>query len=167
MLALGFSSCKENPKPVYLPNKQEIKEGLEKVNKTLSKEERRSIDAYVKRYGWQMTETGTGLRYMIYEKVNDEGIKPKPGNIVWVEFQVNLLDGTLCYSSDITGIESFVVEYDEVESGLHEGIQFLKEGERAKFIIPSHLAFGLTGDGNKIPPLSPLVYDIFLVKVEQ
>jgi len=33
-------------------------------------------------------------------------------------------------------------------------------GDKAKLIIPSHLAFGLAGDMDQIPPLSPIVYDI-------
>jgi FKBP-type peptidyl-prolyl cis-trans isomerase len=162
---LSLWACNEPKKPVVLPSDQELKEGLEKVNKMISQDEKRDIDAYIKRYGWNMKETGTGLRYMIYK--DGDGETPKPGDVVWVEFQVNLLDGTLCYSSQITGEQSFVVDFDSVESGLHEGIKLLKEGASAKFIIPSHLAFGLVGDGDKIPPLSPLVYDIELLQIEK
>jgi FKBP-type peptidyl-prolyl cis-trans isomerase len=39
-------------------------------------------------------------------------------------------------------------------------------GDRAKFIVPSHLAFGLLGDQNKIPQHATLVYDIELVKIK-
>jgi FKBP-type peptidyl-prolyl cis-trans isomerase len=41
----------------------------------------------------------------------------------------------------------------------------MKEGEKAIFIIPSHLAFGLLGDENKIPKRATLVYDVELVQV--
>ena len=49
---------------------------------------------------------------------------------------------------------------------LEEGILLLKEGDRAKFIIPSHLAFGLLGDMKKIPAKAVLVYDIELIKIK-
>jgi FKBP-type peptidyl-prolyl cis-trans isomerase len=54
-----------------------------------------------------------------------------------------------------------------VEAGLEDGILLMHEGGRAKFIIPSHLAFGLTGNGNKIPPKSTLIYDIKLLKIKR
>jgi len=53
-----------------------------------------------------------------------------------------------------------------VESGLHEVMKYLREGDRAVVIIPSHLAFGLLGDLDKVPPFSTVVYDIYLAEVE-
>jgi FKBP-type peptidyl-prolyl cis-trans isomerase len=84
-----------------------------------------------------------------------------------LKFSVSLLDGTLCYSSDSSGLESFIIDHDQVESGLHEGIKLLHEGDKAKFILPSHLAHGLIGDKDKIPRRSPIVYDIELIQLTQ
>ena len=53
---------------------------------------------------------------------------------------------------------------DYIESGLHEGISYMKEGDRAKIIIPSYLAHGLIGDLDKMPPLATIIYDIRLIK---
>jgi len=41
----------------------------------------------------------------------------------------------------------------------------LSLGDHAKLIIPSHLAHGLIGDLDKIPPLTTLVMDIHLIGV--
>ena len=60
----------------------------------------------------------------------------------------------------------FLVCRDEVESGLHEAIQYLKVGDKAKVIIPSHLAHGIAGDFEKIPPRSTIIYDIHLIAVK-
>jgi FKBP-type peptidyl-prolyl cis-trans isomerase len=76
-----------------------------------------------------------------------------------------LLDGTLCYSSDSLGEKTFLVEQDNVESGLHEGIQKLREGDKALFILPSHIAHGLLGDDSKIPSHSSVIYEIELLSV--
>jgi FKBP-type peptidyl-prolyl cis-trans isomerase len=43
----------------------------------------------------------------------------------------------------------------------------MRVGEKARLVMPSHLAHGLLGDmDNKIPPLSPLIIDIELIAIE-
>jgi len=37
-------------------------------------------------------------------------------------------------------------------------------GESARLIIPNHLAYGLSGDGDKIPPGAALFIDVKLLK---
>jgi FKBP-type peptidyl-prolyl cis-trans isomerase len=123
--------------------------------------ENQEISDFLARYGWKMKTTSTGLRYLIYKK--GIGKKPVKGMTVEIGYSVRLLDGTLCYSSDSLGNKRFRIGYEEVESGLEEGIFLLNQGDRAKLIIPSHLAFGLLGDQKKIPPGSALVYDVDLV----
>jgi peptidylprolyl isomerase len=41
----------------------------------------------------------------------------------------------------------------------------MHEGDKAKFIFPSHLAFGFTGDSGKIPQNASVIYDIHLLKI--
>ena len=144
-----------NPEPVL---KDTLSEPLIHTNKRMSESEKRDIDNFVRRKGWPMTETGTGLRYSVYQK--GDGPQVQSGDLVTVEFEITLLNGTVCYSSEETGAEEFIVDHDHVESGLHEAIKYLHVGDKAKIIIPSHLAFGLTGDSEKIPPMSPIVYDL-------
>lgn len=156
---LLFSCGKEpkynTPQPIITDT---ITEPLIRANHEISESERRDIDNFVKRKGWPMTETGTGLRYSVYEPGKGEAIKS--GDLVTVDFEITLLNGKLCYTSEETGSEEFVVDHDHVESGLHEAIKYLHVGDKAKIVIPSHLAFGATGDMDKIPPLSPIVYDL-------
>jgi FKBP-type peptidyl-prolyl cis-trans isomerase len=42
----------------------------------------------------------------------------------------------------------------------------MKVGDKAKLIIPSHLGHGITGNMDKIPPLSTLIVDIELISAE-
>lgn len=159
-ISLGIFSCGENKS---LNSEQKIikdtlSEPLINTNKKISADERRSIEQFVKRKGWPMTETGTGLQYSVYEPGNGEQVKS--GDLVTVNFEISLLNGKVCYTSEESGEESFVVDHDHVESGLHEALKYLRVGDKAKLIIPSHLAFGLAGDMDQIPPLSPIVYDI-------
>lgn len=133
---------------------------LLRANKQLVKEESLLIDNYIKRHGWEMEKTGTGLRYMIYQK--GSGVKAQNGQIALIDYTVTLLDGTECYSSETSGPQEFLIGQDNVESGLHEAILLMKVGDKGKFILPPHLAHGLIGDMNKIPARSTIIYDVHL-----
>jgi len=166
ILFLSFSiflSCKNEKPPEKQINPAEYKEPLMKVNKKLVKSEDEQIEDYIKRYGWNMKKTGTGLRYMIYK--HGSGRRAEAGKVVKINFTVSLLNGDTCYTSESDGYKEFLIGRGGVESGIEEGILLLKKGDRAKFIIPSHLAFGLTGDMDKIPAKATLVYDIELLKL--
>ena len=110
-----------------------------------------------------MELTGSGLRYLIYEKGGGDLVDS--GRTVIINYTVNLIDGTLCYSSEINGTKGFALGKGEVENGLDEGVFYMRVGDKAKFILPSNLAYGLMGDGNKIPSHSVLIYDVELIDV--
>ena len=142
-----------------------LKEPLINANKMYIKKESDEIDEYVKSHGLEIKITGTGLRYLIYKRSN----KNEPainGKYAKVNYKISLLNGTPCYSSDELGPKEFLIGHDQVESGLHEGIVFMNVGDKALFILPSHLAHGLVGDENKIPPRSTVVYDIELLAIK-
>ena len=139
-------------------------EALEKANKYLIRTEKEDIDNYIRRHQLEMTETGTGLRYKIIEK--GEGPKAETGKIAVLEYQLRLLTGNVIYSSEQDGQKIFKIGKGNVESGLEEVMQFLHEGDKVKLIIPAHLAYGLLGDNNKIPPRTTLIYDLELVEIK-
>lgn len=142
---------------------QQQREELIEREKQMVKLESDNIDQYVKRQGWEkkMKVSGTGLRYMFYKNGNGE----KAGNekFAKVSYKISLLDGTECYNSQKDGPKEFRIGRDNVESGLHEAVGMMRVGDKAIFILPSHLAHGLMGDFNKIPPKSSVVYDIELL----
>ena len=41
----------------------------------------------------------------------------------------------------------------------------MREGDKAKAIIPSHLAYGFIGDEKQIPKRATLIYDIEVLNV--
>lgn len=161
----GLLSCgnKQNLNPQPRQLKDSLTEPLMTANTRISKKESEKINAYIKRKNWDMTETGTGLRYGIYASNNGIGIEH--GDYVDLEYTLELLDGTLISKSKEGETEMVIVDKDAVESGLHEALKYLHKGDRAKVIIPSHLAFGLTGDQDKIPSFATLVYDLHIVEV--
>jgi FKBP-type peptidyl-prolyl cis-trans isomerase len=161
---LLIPACHRTQKEQKEDNQDHYKESLLEVNKNLVKTEEQKIEDFLQRYNWDMRQTGSGLRYMIYREGN--GARAEKGKVAEVAFTVSLLNGEVCYSSDEEGPRAFEIGKGGVESGLEEGILLLKEGDRAKFIIPSHLAFGLLGDMERIPAKAVLVYDIELLKIK-
>jgi len=53
----------------------------------------------------------------------------------------------------------------QVIPGWDEGIQLLSVGDKARFVIPSDLAYGSQGAGGVIPPNATLIFDVELVAV--
>ena len=136
------------------------------MNKNLSMEEEINMDLYLEEHkDWKVTKTGSGLRYWIYEQ--GKGPQAVSSKKAEVEIIVELLDGKECYRTSDDEVEVFEIDHADIESGIHEGIKLMRVGDRAKLIMPSHLAHGLVGDLDKVPPLSTLVVDIHLIGLEE
>jgi FKBP-type peptidyl-prolyl cis-trans isomerase FkpA len=165
MLVLGWS-CQQNDQvqQEQQTDPNQAKQPLEKANRYMVVAEEEQMDNFVRRYGWEMTKTGTGLRYMIYH--HGSGLMVERGKIISLEYEVRLLTGDLIYSSAEDGRLTFLVGRGGVPSGVEEGIKNLREGDKAKFILPSHLAYGLLGDDKRIPPRAVLVYDIEVADIQ-
>jgi len=171
LLCSGVNSCRSKYKqPDKQPaNEQEIKpdkEALLLTNRRMLEQNIQQIKDTAKSRGWKLTETGTGAFYQRIPTAKSAPTgKIRPGDGVSLVYKLSLLDGTECYSSDVQGLKQFVVDNGEAESGLHEVLQNLYPGDSALIILPPHRAFGLTGDGNKIPPRAIVVYEIRLDSV--
>lgn len=156
-------ACGTTPNEQPLPSPQELKEPLVKANQHLVRTEAEDIEAYMLRHGLEMKESGSGLRYTIDGK--GKGLPAEKGKVVRLHYTLKLLNGKVCYSSKERGIMEFLVGRGGVESGLEEAILLMREGDRGRFILPSHLAHGLPGDGDCIPAKAVVVYDIQLIAV--
>ena len=142
---------------------QELQEQLLLANKNALSVEKKQIEEYIKQKKINVITTNTGLNYQIYDDVISDSIVD--GQKVRIDYSVELLDGTECYNTEGNG-EEFTVGMDYVESGLHEAVKYLSKGDKAIIIIPSHLGHGLTGDFEKIPIRSTIVYNIHILDVK-
>ncbi|MDG1774573.1 MAG: peptidylprolyl isomerase [Flavobacteriaceae bacterium] len=108
------------------------------------------------------SETASGLRYQIIQK--GSGVKAEKGQQVSVHYQGALIDGTV-FDSSYKRKEpiEFQLGIGQVISGWDEGLQLLHVGDKARFVIPSDLAYGSAGAGGVIPPDAILVFDVELV----
>lgn len=111
----------------------------------------------------KVAPTASGLYYI--QKVAGKGLQAENGKKVAVHYTGRLLDGTVFDSSIERGepIE-FMLGQGQVIPGWDEGIAKMKEGGKATLLIPSNLAYGERGN-QVIPPCSPLLFDVELVKV--
>jgi len=107
--------------------------------------------------------TASGLKYVITKP--SKGIQPKAGQEVRMIYKGLLLNGTkFDENQDEANPFKFTIGMRQVIQGWDEGVMLLHEGEEAKFIIPSRLAYGEQG-GGPIPPNSTLIFDVKLLKV--
>jgi len=164
--AIACNSEEKSPIHYKTPEQiQQLKEPLLLANKHLVGKDKELIESYIQRHDWVMQMTETGLFYEIYKSAPESEKMVEVNDNVTINYKVSLLDGTLCYSSDSLGNKSFTTGKGGVELGLEEGVRLLRKGEKARLILPPHLAHGLLGDRNRIPPRSIIMYDIEIVDV--
>lgn len=126
-------------------------------------EEMNSLGEYLKENDIQVQPTESGLYYMELEK--GQGKKAVAGEMLSVYLTVGQLDGKRLFSNfdgDPLDIE-FGKEFDT--KGLMEGLGLMKEGGKAKLIVPSEIGVGPRGkDG--VPAFTTLIYEVKLDQIK-
>lgn len=164
LIVLACFSCGENREDVAPEINWNQKKSVD-MNKKMAEDQEIKIKLFLAQHtDWKVEKTGSGLYYFIYKSGNGE--QAQIGMLAQVELKISLLDGTECYKTNADEIDEFKIDRSDVETGVQEGIKKMKIGDRAKLIIPSHLAHGLVGDLNKIPPLTTIVVDIHLIDLK-
>jgi FKBP-type peptidyl-prolyl cis-trans isomerase len=159
ILALMFSCSNDELKKELEWDKKKSME----LNRKLAQKEKLDILMFLENHPkLKMQETGSGLFYQI-TKTNLTGTPSKPGMEASVKYKISFLNGDLCYETPKGELSYFKIDHSDIETGVQEGVKKMKTGERAVLIVSSHLAHGITGDQNKIPPATTLVIELELV----
>ncbi len=108
--------------------------------------------------------TASGLKYAIISQ--GEGPAVEANKVVTVHYSGYLQDGTM-FDSSVERDEPimFVVGQGQVIPGWDEGMQLLKKGDKARFVIPPQLGYGET-PLEKIPANSTLIFDTEVIEVK-
>lgn len=130
----------------------------------LAEEQKRSA-AELDKIAKGFEETESGLRYKIVQQ--GSGIKAEKRKMVSVHYEGSLPSGQVFDSSFQRNQPiDFQLGVGQVIPGWDEGISLLRIGDKAKFVIPSHLAYGSAGAGGVIPPNATLIFEVELMDVK-
>lgn len=158
LIVLLASQCQNKPdskSTAKAPSEADLIE----MNRFLISQDKEVIKDYLSKTDRQYEETGTGMWYSVIS--GGDGQKIKTGDNVTFDYECSVIDGETCYS----GSQTLKVGFADAGSGVTEGLQLMSQGSDYLFIIPPYLAYGITGDGNKIPGRAILIYRIRIKEV--
>lgn len=138
------------------------KDELADLNRYFVQKDRERIQNYIERKNLRMTESPTGLWYLI--KKEGTGELFTDNDRIVMDYDCSLLDGTNCYSSKVLGPKEVILGKSQLEPGLNEGLRMLKPGSEAAFILPPFLAYGFIGDGKNIPSRAVIIYNVNILR---
>lgn len=137
------------------------------------------IDQYVAEEGLDVDIAESGIRYVIRNEGN--GNFPQAGEIVRVEYEVFLLNGTFVDTSiEQTARDNnafneqrdyapfqFRIGGGGVIEGFDLGTRLLSLGGNGTFLLPSALAYGNSGTpSGSVPANASLIFNITLVEID-
>jgi FKBP-type peptidyl-prolyl cis-trans isomerase len=108
--------------------------------------------------------TASGLQYKVIEE--GEGPSPKAGDTVTVHYRGTFVDGSE-FDSSYQRAEPATFPLTGVIPGWTEALQLMKKGSKWELFIPSDLAYGERGAGNRIPPNSTLIFEVELLSMKE
>ncbi|MDD9139328.1 MAG: FKBP-type peptidyl-prolyl cis-trans isomerase [Candidatus Cardinium sp.] len=152
-----------------------VKKKAENRAAQLEKDKKLIID-YLKEHNIPAETTDAGLFYTIDQPSQDAPVVQN--ETVAVHYTGKFLDGTV-FDTSIAEVAkahnlynatrdykpfTFLVGNGEVIAGWDKGLPLLKKNEKARFFIPSALAYGEKGNSH-IPPNTVLIFDIQVINV--
>ena len=163
LLFLFYFSCQYNKRNTQPVISDDFKEETISLNQEIVRREKADIELIAKRYKWDLIQTKSGLYYQIVNQTT--GAYPQKKDKVKVKGIIMLPNGKEIYNSTRDGVKEFVLHLSEEPVGLHELVQLMRQGEHANAIIPSFLAYGTSGNGIDVPPLSSLICKLELINI--
>ncbi len=106
--------------------------------------------------------------FWYYYQVKDSLGKRSPGigDIALFTYEVKNLNNEIVFSKEEISEVQYYIGKQEMISGLHDGIQLMKEGEIVTFLFPSYKAYGYSGN-EKVGSNEPLIFTVELIKINK
>lgn len=154
----SFTSCNKQ-QPQLPSNKGNFADKniavLLDINKNLATKEDSILKSFVKG-DTSYKRNALGFWYKIDKKTNGDFIKNKKG--CNFSYKLLLINGKVLQEDD----KKIIFGKKQLVSGLEEGLKLLHQGEKATFIIPWYLGYGMKGMEPIVPPYTSLIYQIKL-----
>jgi FKBP-type peptidyl-prolyl cis-trans isomerase len=148
-----------------IQSEEELKQAQINKEKEQLDIDTKKIEKYLKDSSLIAEKTPSGLQYIILK--SGEGNSINAGDYVSVHYKGLTLDGKVFNESYKRNEPySFSIGLGQVLKGWDEGIALFKNGGKGLLFLPSSLAYGDKGAGGVIPPNTPLIFEIEIVKVE-
>ncbi|MEH1006885.1 MULTISPECIES: gliding motility-associated peptidyl-prolyl isomerase GldI [Winogradskyella] len=129
-------------------------------NKKLNEHERQQIQDIIKSNpNKNYIASESGFWYYYNTKIESDTIQPQFGSVINFTYDVSNIEGDEIYAKTT---KTYVMDKEELFTGLREGLKLLKPSETATFIFPSQKAFGYYGDEYKIGTNIPLICEVTL-----
>ncbi|MDG4716324.1 MULTISPECIES: gliding motility-associated peptidyl-prolyl isomerase GldI [Winogradskyella] len=141
-----------------------LKESAER-NKKLNEKEHEIIQDIIKNNPEKdYIASESGFWYYYNTKAQNDTIQPDFGDIINFEYNVSDLSGNEIYA---TAERTYVMDKQELFTGLREGLKLMSEGDHITFIFPSQKAYGYYGDEKRIGTNVPLICEVTLNTITQ
>lgn len=105
-----------------------------------------------------------GFWYYYKERNTINNKLASTGDEVIFSYEVRNLNDVVVYSKEELGDQNYLVDKEELITGLQEGLKLMKEGEVVVFLFPSYKAYGYTGN-ERVKSNEPLIYIVNLKKI--
>lgn len=116
---------------------------------------------YAMNNGIAAVSTPSGLLYEIEDLGSGNFLQH--GDEVSAHYKGMFLDGTVFDSSYKRG-KPLTFKVGQMINGWNEGLSFMKRGDKAILLIPSKLGYGEKGFPGFVPPNTPLVFELELLR---
>jgi len=141
-----------------------LKESAERSRK-LNQLEREQIQSIIKSNpNKNYIASESGFWYAYNNQIQSDTAKPQFGDIVDFDYNISNIQGAEIYT---TQNKTYVMDKEELFTGLREGLKLMKPNETVTFLFPSQKAFGYYGDENKIGTNIPLICEVTLNTITQ
>lgn len=165
VLFVMISGCKnhqEARRPISQTTGSFMKKSVER-NKKLILGEEKQMDSIIKSNPKvKYTASKNGYWYS-YEVQNlQDTISPKKGDVAFFEYEVKDLKGNIIYSQLELRPQTYLIDKQNIMTGLRDGIKLMHKNEKVNFLFPSHIAYGYHGDTKKIGSNQPLLVTVSL-----
>ncbi|GAA4269884.1 gliding motility-associated peptidyl-prolyl isomerase GldI [Hyunsoonleella aestuarii] len=170
LLALSFVSCKtpEARKPVTVKTGSFIDDSVERNIKLNAQEKTSIVKVMEEQPEIEYIASESGFWYYYNTKSEIDSLStPVFGDVIDYNYNVKSLNGTLVYSKEDLQTQRYVMDKQELFTGLREGLKLMKTGETVTFLFPSQKAYGYYGDQNKIGSNMPLICEVTVLSITE